>query len=524
MQRGITLGAMIVGAVVGASAMAVYRDVPPAQLGRDAARELSRAAESAGEMFSADRAFAHYPAVDLADVAERSMASVVNISTTKVSKMSEEDSPLFSDPFFRRFFESPQGRGVPRERRSQSLGSGVIVSEDGIILTSNHVVEQSDEIKVTLSNGHEYDAEIAGSDPQSDLAVVRLKGKVGDLEPLSFGDSTKLRLAETVLAIGNPFGVGQTVTMGIISATGRANLGITDYEDFIQTDAAINPGNSGGALINVRGELIGINTAIVSRTGGNQGIGFAIPSDMARSIMTSLLETGKVDRGWLGVAIQPLDRDISEALGIDQGQGVLIADVTEGGPAEEAGLQRGDVVLSVDGRAVRSTGELRNLIAAKGAGGEVEIEVLREKERQSFTVELAPQPKGMGRHGMREDTEEEDENGRGKRSQDGESRRGAPSYDNVLKGLTVEDLDAQTRARYSVPKKIKEGALVTDIDRSSVAGRAGVRPGDVIVEADRKPVSSAEDFDAIARKIDKDASVLLLVARQDGTAFVLLKP
>ncbi|HYC00783.1 MAG TPA: DegQ family serine endoprotease [Candidatus Limnocylindrales bacterium] len=519
MQRGMTLGAMIVGAVVGASAMAVYRDIPPSQIGRDAAREFSRAAETAGEMLGAERAFAHYPSVDLADVAERSMASVVNISTTKVSKMSEEDHPFFSDPFFRRFFESPQGRGIPRERRSQSLGSGVIVSEDGIILTSNHVVEQSDEIKVTTSDNREYDAEIVGSDPQSDLAVVRLKGKFGDLQPLPWGESSKLRLADTVLAIGNPFGVGQTVTMGIVSATGRANLGITDYEDFIQTDAAINPGNSGGALINIRGELVGINTAIVSRTGGNQGIGFAIPSDMARSIMDSLVQTGKVNRGWLGVAIQPLDRDISEALGIDQGQGVLIADVTKGSPAEEAGLKRGDVVLSVNGRAVRSTGELRNLVAAAGAGGEVEIEVLREKERETFTVELGAQPKNMGRRGMPNGEDEEDAE-----SDSDAEERDAPDYDNVLSGLRVDDITDETRARFQVPKKIEEGALVTGVDRSSIAGRAGIRPGDVIVEADRKPVGSADDFEKIARKVKKDASVLLLVARQDGTAFVLVKP
>ena len=464
-------------------------------------RDLLAGASEALQPVSAE---AHYPAVDLADIAEAATSSVVNISSTKIVRRSDNEgesgSPFMDDPFFRHFFELPPGQGIPEERRAQSLGSGVIVGHDGIILTNNHVVENADEIKVTLSDNREFDAELVGADPQSDVAVVRLKGSPSGLRALAFGDSGKLRLADTVLAIGNPFGVGQTVTMGIVSATGRANLGIADYEDFIQTDAAINPGNSGGALLNVRGELIGINTAIVSRTGGYQGIGFAIPSNMAREIMSSLLKTGKVERGWLGVSIQNLDRELAEAMGIAQAHGVLVADLTPDGPAQKAGIQRGDVVLAVDGREVKSTGELRNVIASKATGQKVSVTVLRDKKDQEIEVEL----------GALASPEEPSTS----------IAKTPPSE--LLGGLAVADLSAELRKKFEISEKIDSGVVVTEVDRRAAPAKSGVAPGDVILQVNQNPVENVGDYQKWAAKVGED-SALLLIARKDGTAFVLVK-
>jgi serine protease Do len=459
---------------------------------------------------------AHYPAVDLAEIAEKATVSVVNISSTKVMKNEfgpgggpEGGSPFMDDPFFRRFFQLPPGQGIPQERRAQSLGSGVIVDDDGIVLTNNHVVDSADEIKITLSDGREFDADLVGADPQSDVAVIKIKGRPSGLKPLAFGDSSSLRLADTVLAIGNPFGVGQTVTMGIVSATGRANLGIADYEDFIQTDAAINPGNSGGALLNVRGELVGINTAIASRTGGYQGVGFAIPSNMARTIMTSLKETGKVERGWLGVAIQPLDRELADAMGIDQAHGVLVADVTAGGPAKKAGILRGDVILSVDGREVRSTGELRNVVAANASGKTVTVSVMRNKQQQDIEVEL----------GSVADNKE-DPRARGRSKDEPDAR---VSGKGLLGGIGVAEVSKQARQRYEIPDKVEAGALVTQVDPRSAAGRAGIAPGDVIIQVDQTPVDDPGDFRDLAGKVGDAKSALLLISRASGTIFVLVK-
>jgi serine protease Do len=461
------------------------------------------------ELLEPSRADAHYPAVDLAEIAERATASVVNISSTKVVKNPmgpEGGSPFMDDPFFRRFFQLPPGQGIPQDRRAQSLGSGVIVDDDGIVLTNNHVVDGADEIQITLSDGREFDAELVGADPQSDVAVIKIKGNPSGLKPLAFGDSSTLRLADTVLAIGNPFGVGQTVTMGIVSATGRANLGIADYEDFIQTDAAINPGNSGGALLNVRGELVGINTAIVSRTGGYQGIGFAIPSNMASQIM----KTGKVERGWLGVAFQPLDRELAEAMGIDQAHGVLVADVTAGGPAKKAGIQRGDVILSIDGREVRSTGELRNVVAANAAGKTVTVVVMRNQKQKEIDVELGS---------LADDKEEPRAGG----ARDDDEPQAKLSSKGLLGGIGVAEITKQARQRFEIPEKIESGALVTQIDPRSAAGRAGISPGDVIIQVDQSNVSDADEFRELAAKVGDSRSALLLVSRASGTMFVLVK-
>ncbi len=441
--------------------------------------------------------------VDVADVAERTVRSVVNVSTTKVARapqQGEDMSPLFNDPFFRRFFELPPGANIPRELRARSLGSGVIVSAEGVILTNDHVVEEADEIRVTLSDGREFDAEVVGSDPSSDIGVIRLKEPVEGLEPLPFGSSDKLRLGETVLAIGNPFGVGQTVTMGIVSALGRANMGIADYEDFIQTDAAINPGNSGGALINLKGELVGINTAIVSRTGGYQGIGFAIPSDMARSIMDSLLEHGRVMRGWLGVSIQNIDADMAGALGLESSSGVLVADVSPDSPAQEAGFQRGDVVIELNGEAVATTGALRNRVAGSGAGTKVKVTILRDGERKTLKVVLGELPEDMVRT----------------------PKTGGGTSAVEKLGMRLSELDDETRERFEIPEKVESGAVVSDLAIGGVAAESGLRPGDVILEIDRREIASVEDATKAIEEGDGERR-LLLVWRSGGTSFVVLK-
>jgi serine protease Do len=437
--------------------------------------------------------------VSIADVAARSLPAVVNISSTKViRRQAQRLSPFFNDPFFRHFFGgrmSPFGR-IPRESRQKSLGSGVIVGKDGIVLTNNHVVEHADEIKVTLQDKREVKAKVVGTDPKSDLAVLKLDGDFKDLRSLAFGDSNRLRLGDVVIAIGNPFGVGRTVTMGIVSAKGRADVGIVDYEDFIQTDAAINPGNSGGALINMAGELVGINTAILSRSGGYQGIGFAIPSNMARPIMESLVKHGKVIRGWLGVSIQNLKPEMARALGTKIQTGVLISDVTAGSPADKAGLKRGDVALKLNGEELDSTGRLRNLVASAGAGAGVSLEVMRGDRRLTLTVKLGEMPATAG----------------------GVARldRG----EGVLGGLTVTGLNEASRDKYDVPQRIGNGVVVQEVDRDSAAASAGIQPGDVILELNRQAVTSVEQFKSLYQAAT--GRLLVLVYREGSTMYLLL--
>jgi Do/DeqQ family serine protease len=313
----------------------------------------------------------------IADVAERVVESVVNIDI---------ESEVPTDQFFVDMF------GADESQKMSGKGSGVIITANGRILTNAHVVNGADTIKVTLADGTEYSAKVVGVDKRSDLAVVQLEGNVPRLKAISFGDSSQLRLAEPVLAIGDPFGVGQTVTMGIVSAKGRASVGIEDYEDFIQTDAAINPGNSGGALINLRGELVGINTAILSRSGGYQGVGFAIPSNMAKPIMDALVKDGKVSRGYLGIGLVDLNRELAEANKISAIRGVVVTQVVPGSPAAKAGLSEKDVILAVDGAPVSDSGHLRNEIAMKGAGAKVELEVLRGKKTEKMTATLVDFP------------------------------------------------------------------------------------------------------------------------------------
>jgi serine protease Do len=443
------------------------------------------------------------PIASVADVAERVVPSVVSISATRMVRAQP------GHPFLREFFGDPgmgpgmgpgRGRGMPEEHQQQGLGSGVIVTRDGVVLTNNHVVEQAEDIQVTLSDGRKLAAEVVGTDPQSDLAVVRIQGKVpANLQPLEFGDSAALRLGDVVLAIGNPFGVGQTVTMGIVSAKGRSSMGIVDYEDFIQTDAAINPGNSGGALVNLRGELVGINTAILSRSGGYQGIGFAIPASMARPIMTSLLSDGKVARGWLGVAIQSMDSDLAAAMKLDGTQGVLISDVTAGSPAARAGLKRGDVIVALDGKPMTESSQLRNTVAARNPGSKVAVDIMRNGKTQRFEVGLGTLPN----------------------NQVGKVESELGKSDGLLSGVKVANLTPQLRARFNVPDEVQGGVLVTQVSPGSRAHRVGLRAGDVIVEFDRQAVDSVAALEELNRQAE--GSALLLVSRQGSTVFLPLR-
>jgi len=431
--------------------------------------------------------------VSIADVAERVLPSVVTVSTTVVQR---QPSGLF--PFF---------GGPPTERQGQGIGSGVIVSADGYILTNNHVVAEAKEIKVTISDKREFDATVVGTDPKSDLAVIKIKGSPTGLRAAEWGDSSKLRLGDVVLAIGNPLGVGQTVTMGIVSAKGRADLGITAYEDFIQTDAAINPGNSGGALIDTEGKLVGINTAILSRSGGYQGIGLAIPSSMAQPIMAILRQAGKVSRGFLGVGIQDVDRDLATALKLSGPNGVLLTEVRGAGPAGKAGLLRGDVVTKVDGKAVTSTGQFRNMIASSGARKKVTLEVMRDGKPLSLGVELGEVP------------EDASEAGVGPMGPSGGSPQATTG--GALDGVTLEELTPAHRRTLGLGAEAQHGVVITDLAQGSAAAKAGLRPGDVVLELNRVSVDSLAKFKEQYAKAKGD--VLLLVQRRGGTVFLVVR-
>jgi serine protease Do len=436
-------------------------------------------------------------------VAKATMPAVVNISTTRVVKgMGGQASPFMDDPVFRHFFGDEYSKRfqIPRDRRENSLGSGVIVSSDGYIVTNSHVVEKADEIKVHLSDKREFTGKVVGTDPKSDIAVIKITGK--DLPVINWGDSERIEVGEYVLAIGNPFGLNSTITLGIVSAVGRANMGIEQYENFIQTDAAINPGNSGGALVNTRGELIGINTAIFSRTGGYMGIGFAIPSNMAKSVMDSLIKTGKVVRGYLGVSIQDVNPKIAKQFGLDKAEGALVGDVTAGTPAEKAGIQAGDVIVRYDGKPVENTAVLRNRVAETDVGKTVAVDVIRDKKPVSLKVKVAEQPKDM--------------------TAGGESVKGAEKGTS-LAGLEVRNLTRETTQNLNLPRGT-QGVVVTAVETGSAAEEAGVQAGDVIIELNRKPVRNLDDFRHVSKALGKDDAALLRILRQGRRLFVAINP
>jgi serine protease Do len=436
-------------------------------------------------------------------VAKATMPAVVNISTTRtVRQQGMQGSPFMDDPMFRQFFgeEFFHQFQVPRERRESSLGSGVIVSSDGYIVTNAHVVDKADEIKVLLPDKRELTGKVVGVDSKTDIAVIKIKSH--DLPTISWGDSDKLEVGEYVLAIGNPFGLNSTVTLGIVSAVGRANMGIEDYENFIQTDAAINPGNSGGALVNTRGELVGINTAIFSRSGGYMGIGFAIPSNMVKGVMDSLVKHGKVVRGYLGVSIQDVTPKIAKQLGMKQGTGALVSDVVGGSPAAKGGIQSGDVITRFDGKEIDSSTALRNRVADTPVDKSVAVEVLRDKKPVTLNVKIAEQPKDM--------------------SARGESVKGEGSS-TALAGLNVRNLTADDLKQLGL-RRGTQGVVITEIASGSAAEEAGIQPGDVITELNRKPVRNIDDYRKLSKSLGKDDAVLLLIARHGGRIFVAINP
>jgi serine protease Do len=500
---------------------------------------------------TADQFIARQPFVS---VAKQAKAAVVNVSAVK--KRSQElerfPSPFFDDPFFRRFFGDEFERRMPgpRERREQGLGSGVIVTPNGYIVTNNHVVEDADELTVSLPDKRTFKATVIGTDPKTDVAVIKIDA--ANLPVLAWGDASQLQVGELVLAVGNPFGLNQTVTMGIISAVGRANMGIVDYEDFIQTDAAINPGNSGGALVNLKGELIGINTAIFTRSGGYMGIGFAIPSNMARNVMDSLIKHGKVirtylkiegrcpervqtcdtekprhvfsarfdpfrcarlgveipislkidfeigSRGWIGVSIQEVTQDLAKEFGAPDTKGALVGDVIDDSPAAKAKLERGDIITAYNGKTINDPVHLRSLVAETPPGTTVRLSIWRDKAAKELTVTVGEQPKEVA----------------------STKGFGSGKGDYALAGITVEELKPDRSGR----SKFQTGVVVTDVEPDSPAERAGVRRGDIIREINRKPVKNVRDFERLTKELSPGSPVLLLLGRGNATIFLSISP
>jgi serine protease Do len=441
-----------------------------------------------------------------AAIVQPNLPAVVNISTSKMVKNQQMQNPFENDPFFQQFFghqfggqQAPEQQ-QPQQQREMSLGSGVIVSPDGYILTNNHVIDGASDIKVSLKDKREFKAQLIGADPKSDLAVLKIPAT--DLTAITFGDSAKTQVGDFVLAIGDPFGVGETVTMGIVSATGRNSLDIEEggYEDFIQTDAAINPGNSGGALINVRGELVGINTAILTGNegGGNEGVGFAIPVDMARGIMQQILKNGKVTRGYLGIMIQEVTPDVAKAFGLPSSEGALVGDVKAGGPASKAGMQRGDVILTLNGQPVEDSRSLRLHIASMAPGQTVQLGIQRNQTKLSLSVTLAELPE----------------------TPEAASAPGAESAPSAVAGVDVDTLTSDIAGQLGLPAET-HGVVVTQVDPSSAAAETGLQRGDVIQEVNRTPVASVDQYTR-AVKAANGQQLLLLVNRAGTTHYVVI--
>ncbi|HWD93230.1 MAG TPA: DegQ family serine endoprotease [Verrucomicrobiae bacterium] len=438
-----------------------------------------------------------------APVVKKVTPAVVKIVTTsRVNESVDQNQmPGFDDPFWRRFFGDQSHRGFPNGQSPQiqhGLGSGVIVTKDGFILTNNHVVDGAKEVKVTLQDGREFTAKVMGRDPKSDIAVVKIDAK--NLPTVPLADSEKVEIGDVVLAIGNPFGIGQTVTSGIVSAKDRGNMGIEDYEDFIQTDAAINPGNSGGALVDINGRLIGINTAILSRSGGNQGVGFAIPSDLARTVMESLVKNGHVTRGYLGVMIQNVTPDLASEFKLKDNQGALISDVVPNGPADKAGLKDGDVVTEFNGHPVIDSRRLQLTVAETAPGTKVSMQVLRDGATKSLDVTVKQLP-GT--------------------DQLADANASDGSDTGTLNGVEVADLDQQAHQQFNVPKDVK-GAVVTQVAPDSAAAEAGLKSGDVIQEINRKPVKSAEDAVKLTEKSEDNKRTLVRVWENGGSHYIVV--
>lgn len=439
-------------------------------------------------------------------VAKKVSPAVVNIQVEKEVPERSFQSPFggqspFNDDFFRRFFGIPMPEGPgqdPHEKkrapRTQSQGSGFIINSEGVILTNNHVVQDADKVSVTLTDGRNFTAEVIGTDEASDVAVVKIESNK-DLPFLSLGDSDALEVGDWVLAVGNPFGLSNTITAGIVSAKGRSSVGITDYENFIQTDAAINPGNSGGPMVNLQGEVVGMNTAIFSRSGGYMGIGFAIPVNMVKHIRDQLIDSGSVTRGYLGVMIQDLTPELAENFGLETSKGVLISQVTKDSPAAEAGLRQGDIVIEFAGQPVDSVGPFRNKVALSPPGTEQKMTVLRDGKRKKINITLGTLP------------------------DDAPAAQERPSEVDEL-GLSVQPLTEDLAQRFGYTDA--EGVVVTRVDPGSIAASARIRPGTLIQEVNHQKVTTPAQFREAVEEGSKN-TVLLLLRQGDATRYVALR-
>jgi len=439
-----------------------------------------------------------------ASVAKKVSPAVVFIQVEKTiqSQPVAGGFPPFGDDFFRRFFGMPGPEGQPHQfqaparpqRRVVAQGSGFIFTSDGYIMTNNHVVADADKVTVRLEDSREFKGKVIGADPHSDVAVIKIDAK--NLPVLPLGDSDKLEVGEWVIAVGNPFGLSHTITAGIVSAKGRSSVGITDYENFIQTDAAINPGNSGGPLVNLDGQAIGINTAIYSRSGGYMGIGFAIPINMARAIADQLMKHGSVIRGYLGISIQDLTPELAKSFNLEPDKGVLIAQVTKDSPAQKAGLKRGDVVVEFDGKPVTKAGPFRNRVAMKTPGTKTEIKVLRNGKATTLTVTIGKLPeKGV---------------------------LTSSSSEQLMKlGITVQALTPELAKQLGYEGLT--GVVITQVDPGSIAAMAGLQPGILIEEANRVPVKTTEDFQRAVKKTPPHGVLLLLIRQGANSRYLALK-
>jgi serine protease Do len=430
-------------------------------------------------------------------VVKRVVPAVVNISTSKMVKQTAMEMPDGMDPMFRQFFGNGSGRGsnAPRQRNEKALGSGVIISPQGYILTNNHVVEGATDVTVTLHDKREFKAKVVGTDPRTDVAVLKIEGS--NFPVLTLADSSKVEIGDIVLAIGNPFGVGQTVTAGIVSATGRGGLGIEQVEDFIQTDAPINPGNSGGALVDDEGHLIGINTAILAgNSGGNQGIGFAVPINMARHDMDEILAHGKVEHGYLGILPQDVTPALAKAFHTTETNGALVGQITPDSPAAHSSLKQGDIIVAVNGQAVADASQLRTKIGMLDPNQTVMLKVLRNGSTQDVSVKLGEFPSKEERASVNE-----------------------PNSDSGLKGVTVENLTPDAAQQLKVPATTN-GVVVDQVNPASRAADAGLQPGDVIQQVNHQPVSNVKEYSQAVGASKQDDSVLLLVNRGGNTIFL----
>jgi serine protease Do len=431
---------------------------------------------------------------DFVDLVKTIGPSVVNISTTQVQKPTQSPPfPFGGDPRFNDFWERFFGGQIPNApRRQRGLGSGFIIGSDGTIITNNHVVEGADKIVVTLSDGKSFDAKVVGTDPKSDIALVKIDAPQ-PLKAVALGDSDQLEVGEWVMAIGNPFGLDHTVTIGIVSAKGR-HIGAGPYDSFIQTDASINPGNSGGPLVNLRGEVVGINTAIFSQSGGNIGIGFAIPASLAKELVPQLKEKGRVVRGYLGVTIQKITSDIASSLGLKSENGALVAGVAEGGPAERAGIKTGDVITEFNGKPIKDSSELPFEVARVAPGQTVQVKVLRDGRPSTLSVTIAEM-------------------------KDNEVVAAASQGDF---GMTIQPLTPELAQ--SLGLEGTEGLVVSAVKPGSAADEAGIMRGDVITEVNRRPVRTIDDYKREIKRAEDGKSILLLVKRNQGSLFLALKP